>query len=251
MSSSHNVNRKNTYSGGDLLCNNFSYFGDAQNQYFGNAVSFNNSITYLNSFYIQIDANLASSNNELKTWLSTHNTEVYYVLATPTEIDLGNINIELYDGINNISNSEDMDMNIKYYNKSIDGLYDDLINKINNTITGVSVNGTSVATSGVANITSVPASILSGAIPSGVTATTQSQGDSSTKVATTAYVDTAISNLSEPMIFKGSLGTGGTITTLPSASSSNEGWTYTVITAGTYSGQAARVGDAFVSDGTQ
>lgn len=40
------------------------------------------------------------------------------------------------------------------------------------TITGVSVNGTSVATSGVANITSVPASILSGAIKNGVTATT-------------------------------------------------------------------------------
>ena len=64
------------------------------------------------------------------------------------------------------------------------------------TITGVSVNGTSVATSGVANITSVPASILSGAIANGVTATTQSSGDNSTKVATTAYVDTAIPDIS-------------------------------------------------------
>ncbi len=118
------------------------------------------------------------------------------------------------------------------------------------TITGVSVNGTSVATSGVANITSVPASILSGAIPSAVTATTQSQGDNSTKLATTAYVDTAITNLPEPMIFKGSLGTGGTITTLPAASSSNEGYTYKVITAGTYASQAAKIGDTFISDGS-
>jgi hypothetical protein len=118
------------------------------------------------------------------------------------------------------------------------------------TITGVSVNGTSVATSGVANITSVPASILTGSIPSAVTATTQSQGDGSTKIATTAYVDTAISDLPEPMLFKGSLGTGGTITSLPAASSSNEGYVYKVITAGTYASQSAKVGDTFISDGS-
>lgn len=62
------------------------------------------------------------------------------------------------------------------------------------TITGVSMNGTSVATSGVANITSLPASILNGAIKNGVTATTQADGDNSTKVATTAFVATAITN---------------------------------------------------------
>ncbi len=118
------------------------------------------------------------------------------------------------------------------------------------TITGVSVNGTSVATSGVADITSVPASILTGSIPSAVTATTQSQGDGSTKIATTAYVDTAISDLPEPMLFKGSLGTGGTITSLPAASSSNEGYVYKVITAGTYASQSAKVGDTFISDGS-
>lgn len=64
------------------------------------------------------------------------------------------------------------------------------------------------------------------------------------------YVDDAIDALPEPMVFKGSLGTGGTITTLPAASSSNEGWTYKVITAGTYASQAAKVGDTFISDGT-
>lgn len=62
------------------------------------------------------------------------------------------------------------------------------------TITGVSMNGTSVATSGVANITSLPASILNGAIKNGVTATTQTAGDNSTKVATTAFVKTAVDN---------------------------------------------------------
>lgn len=60
----------------------------------------------------------------------------------------------------------------------------------------------------------------------------------------------ALEDLPEPMIFKGSLGTGGTISTLPTASSSNKGFTYKVITAGTYASQSARVGDIFISDGS-
>lgn len=114
------------------------------------------------------------------------------------------------------------------------------------TITGVSVNGTSVATSGVANITSVPASVLSGAIPSAVTATTQTSSDNSTKIATTAFVKTAIDNLPEPMVFKGSLGTGGTITSLPTNGTATVGDTYKVITDGTYASKAAKVGDTFI-----
>jgi len=130
--------------------------------------------------------------------------------------------------------------------KAVKAAYDLAASKGTGTITGVSVNGTSVATSGVANITSVPASILNGAIPSAVTATTQTQGDNSTKIATTAYVDTAIENLPDPMIFKGSLGTGGTITALPVDGSANIGDTYKVITAGTYASKAAKVGDTFI-----
>lgn len=53
-----------------------------------------------------------------------------------------------------------------------------------------------------------------------------------------------------PMVFKGSLGTGGTITTLPTASSDNTGHTYKVITDGTYASQSAKAGDIFVSDGS-
>lgn len=53
-----------------------------------------------------------------------------------------------------------------------------------------------------------------------------------------------------PMVFKGTLGTGGTISTLPTASSENEGFVYIVITDGTYAGQAAKAGDTFVSGGS-
>ena len=59
-----------------------------------------------------------------------------------------------------------------------------------------------------------------------------------------------IDTLPLPMVFKGSLGTGGTISTLPTASSSNEGYVYIVITDGTYAGQRAKAGDTFVSDGS-
>ena len=69
-------------------------------------------------------------------------------------------------------------------------------------------------------------------------------------VATAKAVYDAIAALPEPMIFKGSLGTGGTITSLPTASTANEGYTYKVITAGTYASQAAKVGDLFISNGT-
>ena len=53
-----------------------------------------------------------------------------------------------------------------------------------------------------------------------------------------------------PMVFKGTLGTGGTISTLPTASSENEGYVYIVITDGTYAGRTAKAGDTFVSDGS-
>lgn len=59
-----------------------------------------------------------------------------------------------------------------------------------------------------------------------------------------------IDTLPLPMVFKGTLGTGGTISTLPTASSENEGYVYIVITDGTYAGTSAKAGDIFVSDGS-
>ena len=79
---------------------------------------------------------------------------------------------------------------------------------------------------------------------------TTSVTSGSSDLVTSGAVWTAIDNLPEPMIFKGSLGTGGTITTLPTASTANTGYTYKVITAGTYASQAAKVGDTFISDGS-
>lgn len=63
-------------------------------------------------------------------------------------------------------------------------------------------------------------------------------------------IQSAVSGLTGPMVFKGTLGTGGTITTLPTAAAANKGYTYKVITANTYASQAAKVGDLFISDGS-
>lgn len=71
-----------------------------------------------------------------------------------------------------------------------------------------------------------------------------------TDVTTCKAVAAALATLPEPMVFKGSLGTGGTITSLPTASGSNKGYVYKVITAGTYASQSAKVGDTFISDGS-
>ena len=56
----------------------------------------------------------------------------------------------------------------------------------------------------------------------------------------------SISSLPKYMNFKGTLGTGGTITSLPAASSAVVGHVYSVITAGTYAGIVTKKGDMLV-----
>lgn len=93
----------------------------------------------------------------------------------------------------------------------------------------------------------------------GATTQTVSVGDVSTtvtqdenKLITSGAVWTAIDNLPEPMIFKGTVGTGGTVTwsNLPSAASSNQGHTYKVITKHT-TAPICEVGDVITSNGSE
>lgn len=76
------------------------------------------------------------------------------------------------------------------------------------------------------------------------TAPTPTDGDSTTKIATTAFVNNAVSSAVagvDAMRFKGTLGTGGTVTVLPTTY--KVGDTYRVTTAGTYAGQVCEIGD--------
>lgn len=63
------------------------------------------------------------------------------------------------------------------------------------------------------------------------------------------YVDSSIAALPEPMIFKGTVGTGGTITSLPAAAASNEGFTYKVI-SNLSTPVIAKIGDTVISNGS-
>ena len=58
------------------------------------------------------------------------------------------------------------------------------------------------------------------------------------------YADSVIA-ANDAMVFKGTIGTGGTVTTLPSTGYKT-GWTYRVITAGTYAGQKCEIGDLII-----
>ena len=79
--------------------------------------------------------------------------------------------------------------------------------------------------------------------------------DKAGTMALTSDITSAIEDLPEPMIFKGSVGTSGTVTwaNLATAAAANEGWTYKVITAHTAeTGKpAAKVGDTIISNGSE
>lgn len=77
--------------------------------------------------------------------------------------------------------------------------------------------------------------------------------DNSTNIATTAFVAAAINSKlasNDAMLFKGTIGTGGTVTSLPATH--NAGDTYRVITANEYAGQQCEIGDLIIciADGT-
>lgn len=75
-------------------------------------------------------------------------------------------------------------------------------------------------------------------------------GSDDTTLPTSKAVKDAINALPEPMIFKGTLGKDGTITSLPAAASGNNGFTYKVVTDDTYASQSAKIGDVFISNGS-
>lgn len=69
----------------------------------------------------------------------------------------------------------------------------------------------------------------------------------SSNLITSGAVATAI-GAADAMRFKGTIGTGGTVTALPN--SHQRGDTYRVITAGTYAGQTCEIGDLIIALGT-
>jgi hypothetical protein len=59
------------------------------------------------------------------------------------------------------------------------------------------------------------------------------------------YVDNLVGALDGALVYKGTIGSGGTVTALPTTH--GVGWTYRVITAATYAGQTCEIGDLITS----
>lgn len=86
------------------------YYGSVDNSIWIDATNIVIGRVLVNNVYI-------TEISDFKTLLQNLNTvEVYYVLDTPQLINLNyDINIRLFKGVNNITNSEDMTMTLKYY----------------------------------------------------------------------------------------------------------------------------------------
>lgn len=95
--------------------------------------------------------------------------------------------------------------------------------------------------------------LASAALTGTPTAPTAAAGTNTTQIATTAFVNTEINNkiaAADAMIYKGTIGTNGTVTSLPTTHKT--GYTYKVITAGNYAGVKCEIGDMIICliDGT-
>lgn len=75
--------------------------------------------------------------------------------------------------------------------------------------------------------------------------TLNSDPTSNLHATTKQYVDRILSS-NDAMVFKGTLGTNGTVTELP-ITNYNAGWTYRVVSAGTYAGQKCEIGDLIIA----
>ena len=98
----------------NYFSNGFSY------RSLGYSIAGTNGITIAQNNTLTIcHPNYTKENTEgFKNWLSTHNTEVYYALATSYEVDLGIVDTLLsYDEITNVFSDSDLlpIINVKYY----------------------------------------------------------------------------------------------------------------------------------------
>lgn len=103
-------------SSGSVITPSYSnyYLPVSYNQAYGGSVDYGFAFGY-NVKRIAIRNKDITTTSDFKTWLSTHNTEVYYVLETPELIDLQTtVDLKLFKGVNNVSNSVDGYMTIKY-----------------------------------------------------------------------------------------------------------------------------------------
>lgn len=122
-----------------ILCNRYVGIENPANRKDGNI--------YWNSINRTIDiidnrANITTI-DEFKTWLSTHNLEVYYVLENPYKVDLGIVDMPFsYDEVTNIFTDSELlpKINAKYYKNFISTIRNLKVNNDNLKNELVSIN---------------------------------------------------------------------------------------------------------------
>lgn len=122
------------------------------------------------------------------------------------------------------------------------------INKLDGiTATVTELNYTDGVTSNIQTQLNAKAALASPTFTGTPKAPTAAAGTNTTQIATTAYVKTEINNVlaaAGALIYKGTIGTDGTITALPA--SHTVGDTYVVSTAGNYAGETCEIGDMII-----
>lgn len=108
---------------------NSNYYKGVINVVGAGAMVTNNTIAFINQSGLTIprlyikDDRYTNNTNDFKTWLSTHNTEVQYLLEEPYTESIGQVNIPYsYEGINNtiFGTGIDTEETIYYYWKNYD-----------------------------------------------------------------------------------------------------------------------------------
>ena len=120
------------------------------------------------------------------------------------------------------------------------------------TATVTELNYTDGVTSNIQTQLNAKAALASPTFTGTPKAPTADAGTNTTQIATTAYVKTEINNVlaaAGALIYKGTIGTGGTITALPA--SHKVGDTYVVATAGSYAGETCEIGDMIICVATR
>lgn len=115
------------------------------------------------------------------------------------------------------------------------------------TATVTELNYTDGVTSSIQTQLNAKAALASPTFTGTPKAPTADAGTNTTQIATTAYVKTEINNVlaaAGALIYKGTIGTDGTITALPA--SHKAGDTYVVATAGNYAGETCEIGDMII-----
>lgn len=157
--------------------------------------------------------------------------------------------VSQYGAISNGVLQLDLDANNhKITNLSTPSALTDAVNK--QYVDGINTSLTNEITNIKDNFLKKTGGTMTGAISMGgskITATYTPSDNSD--LTNKEYVDTAIDTAitaSDAMIFKGTIGTGGSVTQLPT-SKYKTGWTYRVITGGTYAGNVCEVGDMLIA----